>query len=142
VGHLAEKIGTSPRTIKHWEEKGIIEPDMRSQGGFRLYGEHYVYLCQLIKDLQLFGYSLEEIKTISDYFRLFIDLKENPDQGDAEENERNFARMMEEIEALFEKIRLLREGMARWEDLARKKKKEITVLRTRNQKRIDKGEEK
>lgn len=34
VGNLAERIGTSPRTIKHWEEKGIIEPDMRSQGDF------------------------------------------------------------------------------------------------------------
>jgi len=142
VGHLAEKIGTSPRTIKHWEEKGIIEPDMRSQGGFRLYGEQYVYLCQLIKDLQLFGYSLEEIKSISDYFRLFIKLKDNPDQGDPGENETEFVRMLEEIDALFEKIRLFREGMARWEDLARKKKKEIVNLRIRNQKRIEKGEEK
>ena len=37
VGNLADKIGVSPRTIKHWEDKGIIEPDMRSDGGFRLY---------------------------------------------------------------------------------------------------------
>jgi DNA-binding transcriptional MerR regulator len=37
VGDLAERVGLSPRTIKHWEDKGIIEPDMRSEGGFRLY---------------------------------------------------------------------------------------------------------
>ncbi|MBN2409153.1 MAG: MerR family transcriptional regulator, partial [Candidatus Aminicenantes bacterium] len=36
IGNLAERVGLSPRTIKHWEDKGIIEPDMRSEGGFRL----------------------------------------------------------------------------------------------------------
>ena len=35
VGSLAEKVNISPRTIKHWEDKGILEPDMRSEGGFR-----------------------------------------------------------------------------------------------------------
>ncbi len=37
VGNLAERSGVSPRTIKHWEDKGIIGPDMRTEGGFRLY---------------------------------------------------------------------------------------------------------
>ena len=49
--------------------KGIIEPDMRTEGGFRLYSDGYVFLCQLIRDLQLFGYSLEEIKAVSDDVR-------------------------------------------------------------------------
>ncbi len=40
-------------------------PDMRTEGGFRLYSESYVFLCQLIRDLQLFGYTLEEIKAVS-----------------------------------------------------------------------------
>lgn len=76
VGALAESVGVSPRTIKHWEDKGIIEADARSEGGFRLYKEHYIYLCHLIQDLQLFGYSLDEIKEISDYFRDFILMRE------------------------------------------------------------------
>ena len=45
VGDLADHVGVSPRAIKHWEDKGIIEPDMRSEGGSRLYSENYVYLC-------------------------------------------------------------------------------------------------
>ena len=76
VGNLAEMAGVSPRTIKHWEDKGIIEPDMRSEGGFRLYSKGYVHLCKLIQDLQLFGYTLEEIKAISDYFRDFLAFQE------------------------------------------------------------------
>jgi len=63
ISDLAKEVGVSVRTIKHWEEKGIIESEMRSAGGFRLYSETYIYMCQLIRDLQLFNYSLEEIKT-------------------------------------------------------------------------------
>ena len=77
VGQLAEKAGVSPRTIKHWEDVGILDPDLRSEGGFRLYDETYVFLCQLIRDLQLFGYSLEEIKAVSDSVRDFFSLEKD-----------------------------------------------------------------
>jgi len=62
IGGLAKRVGVSARNIKHWEDKGIIEPDMRSEGGFRLYSQVFVYLCDLIKDLQLFGYKTGEKK--------------------------------------------------------------------------------
>ena len=81
VGSLAERSGVSPRTIKHWEDKGIIEPDMRTEGGFRLYSDAYVFLCQLIRDLQLFGYTLEEIKAVSDEVRDFVSIEADLDAG-------------------------------------------------------------
>ena len=83
VGALAEKVGVSPRTIKHWEDMGIIEPNMRSEGGFRYYSDVYIYLCKLVKDLQLFGYSLVDIKMISDLFRYYLAIQQDPDSGPA-----------------------------------------------------------
>ncbi len=137
VGGLAERSGVSPRTIKHWEDKGIIEPDMRTEGGFRLYPESYVFLCQLIRDLQLFGYTLEEIKAVSDEVRdltaIHADLEAFPRAG----VESKLEAMLGEIEAFREKMKLLREGVARWEDILKKKKKEIQGLRARNLKRSD-----
>ena len=129
VGNLAEKIGISPRTIKHWEEKGIIEPDMRSQGGFRLYRNSYVFFCELIRDLQLFGYTLEEIKRISDYFRLFMQVKENPEKFSHQEMQDNMNEMLEAIEKLLKKTKLLKGGINRWETLVKRKKKELLLLR-------------
>jgi DNA-binding transcriptional MerR regulator len=135
VGQLAERTGLSPRTIKHWEDIGIIEPEMRSEGGFRLYGDIYVYLCQLIRDLQLFGYTLEEIKAVSGYFRDFLTLQKDLSAAPREEAARKLEAMLGAVEEMTAKMNLLKSGTARWEDLLKKKKKEIVALRTKNEKR-------
>ena len=135
VGNLAERSGVSPRTIKHWEDKGIIEPDMRTEGGFRLYSDSYVFLCQLIRDLQLFGYTLEEIKAVSDDVRTLLAIEAEPDSFPQAEVDKRLAAMLEAIQALFDKMRLLEAGIGRWEDLLKKKKKDILALQARNRKK-------
>jgi DNA-binding transcriptional MerR regulator len=137
VGDLADRVGLSPRTIKHWENKGIIEPDMRSKGGFRLYSEIYIHLCTLIKDLQLFGYTLEEIKEISDLFRYFLTIKNDLEAYSKEENAKTFNKMLKHIQMLFERMKLMKEGMDRWEDLLKSKKKEVMGFKNQNQRRSE-----
>ena len=136
VGDLAAKVGVSTRTLKHWEEKGIIEADMRSSGGFRLYSETYVYLCNLIKDLQLFGYSLEEIKRISGEFRDFLIMEKNIDIYPPKVTGKKLDVMSVEIKALKERMKLLKNGIGRWDELVNKKVKEINVLNKKNEKRF------
>jgi DNA-binding transcriptional MerR regulator len=135
IGNLAERVGLSPRTIKHWEDKGIIEPDMRSEGGFRLYSGAYVYLCELVRDLQLFGYTLEEIKAASDHFRYFLAIQDNPEAFPKAEVSTRLDAMLADIKLLFDKMDLLEKGIKRWEDLLKKKRKEILDLKDKNQKR-------
>jgi len=135
VGNLSDRVGVSPRTIKHWEDKGIIEPDTRSEGGFRLYSEDYIYICELVRDLQLFGYSLEEIKIKSDYFRDFLDLQDNWQSIPKKEVARKLKSMLKEIDQVFERTAQLRKGMQRCEDLLKKKKKEIISIKSQNDRR-------
>lgn len=137
VGALAEKAGVSPRTIKHWEDMGIIEPNMRSEGGFRYYGDTYIYLCNLIKDLQLFGYSLVDIKMISDLFRYYLAIQQNPDSSPTAEKKAKLETMLQEIDRLFKKMALLKAGIGRWEDLLKRKKKEVAATRLEIQKKIN-----
>jgi DNA-binding transcriptional MerR regulator len=130
VGDLAERVGVSARAIKHWEDKGIIEPDMRSEGGFRLYSEAYVYLCLLIRDLQLFGYSLDEIKSISDMFWDFLAIDQNLSAFSTAESMRKLERMTEHIKHFEDKMALYKTGMERWDNLLKKKKREIAGLKS------------
>ncbi len=135
VGNLAEQSGVSPRTIKHWEDKGIIEPDMRTEGGFRLYSGSYVFLCKLIRDLQLFGYTLEEIKIVSDDVRTLFAIQDDLEAFPKAEVEAKLDSMLKAIQALFDKMGLLEEGIGRWRDLLKKEKKDIQGLKAKNQKR-------
>ncbi len=64
IGELAEKSGINARTIKFWEEKGLIAPQRRTEGGFRLYRPGDVVFLSFIKDLQAFNYTLAEIGNI------------------------------------------------------------------------------
>ncbi len=64
IGELAERSGINARTIKFWEEKGLIAPHRRTEGGFRLYRPSDVELIAFIRDLQAFNYSLAEIGPI------------------------------------------------------------------------------
>ncbi|MFW5743703.1 MAG: MerR family transcriptional regulator [Spirochaetota bacterium] len=135
VGALAESVGVSARTIKHWEDKGIIDADARSEGGFRLYREHYVYLCHLIQDLQLFGYSLEQIKQISDYFRDFVVMRDDLAHYAPGEADERLSGMLAEIDLLFDRTAKLRGGIERWEKLLNKHKRLIVDLKKNNDKR-------
>lgn len=135
VGELAEKIGVSTRTIKHWEDKGIIDSDMRSEGGFRLYSDIYVYLCSLILDLQNFGYTLDEIKIISDHFRDYWAITNNMEVFPKETVTDKIEQMLQDVDKLFQKMEQLKSGIDRWEELLKKKKKEISALKAKNSKR-------
>jgi DNA-binding transcriptional MerR regulator len=135
VGALGEKIGVSPRTIKHWEEKGIIDSEMRTEGGFRLYTDDFVLIGNLIKDLQLFGYSLDEIKSVADSYKELLTLQNNIEAVSKEETDTKIQTLFKAMDGLYEKMKLLKEGISRWEELLKKKKKEINELKIKNGKR-------
>ena len=142
VGQLAERTDLSPRTIKHWEEMGILEPDMRSGGGFRLYSDGYVMVCGLVRDLQLFGYTLEEIKEGAGHFREFLALQKNLAVFPRAEAADKLQTMIRVVDGVRAKMAQLKEGVERWDNLLKKKKKEIAGLQERLAKLGDKAKEK
>lgn len=130
VGELAEQARINNRTIKYWEERGIITPDRRTSGGFRLYGKHYVQICRHILDLQNFGYTLEQIREQADLYRLFITLQaDRTRRHDPQATLAGLAAMDGQFVALQERMKTLREGIERWEQLMKKKRKEFAQLR-------------
>ncbi|MFW5740893.1 MAG: MerR family transcriptional regulator [Myxococcota bacterium] len=129
VGELARHAGLNPRTIKYWEEQEIIAPEAYTEGGFRLYPNTYILFCQLIRDLQLFGYSLKEIKEVADLFRTFDALSRNPDNVPPSQAVASFSDMLARIEELRGRMRTLRDGIQRWEGFTDRYAKQISKLK-------------
>jgi len=64
IGEAAERAGLSLRTVRYWEEVGLVQPSMRSPGGFRLYSEADVDRLTVLKGMKPLGLSLEEIREL------------------------------------------------------------------------------
>lgn len=65
IGEVAERTGLTQRTIRFYEEKGILDPPTRMEGGFRLYTEADVERIKNISQLrQLLCFSLEQMKEL------------------------------------------------------------------------------
>lgn len=66
IGELAKKARVTPRTIKHYEDKGLLKPFKKTQGGFRLYQDDKVKLVERIRQLKKAGFSLSEVKEMEE----------------------------------------------------------------------------
>jgi len=64
IGEVAERTGLSLRTIRYYEEVGLVVPSARSQGGFRLYTEPDIERLDLIKRMKPLGFQLEEMRDL------------------------------------------------------------------------------
>ena len=61
IGELAENTGLSLRTIRHYDEVGLLKPSGRTGGGFRLYSKEDLSRLLLIRRMKPLGYSLGEM---------------------------------------------------------------------------------
>lgn len=64
IGEVANRSGLSLRTLRHWEEMGLVTPTGRSEGGFRLYAEVDVQRVLLARALKPADFSLDELQEI------------------------------------------------------------------------------
>ncbi|AUW95091.1 MerR family transcriptional regulator [Sulfobacillus sp. hq2] len=65
IGELAQICQTTTRTLRYYEDIGLIEPLRRLDGGFRVYGPETVTRIRHIQELkELLGWSLEEVRGV------------------------------------------------------------------------------
>ncbi|NCT89418.1 MerR family transcriptional regulator [Cellulomonas sp. APG4] len=64
IGEVAERTGLSLRTIRYYEEVGLVTPSSRSQGGFRLYTQADVARLELVMRMKPLDFSLDEMREL------------------------------------------------------------------------------
>jgi DNA-binding transcriptional MerR regulator len=65
IGKAAKATGVSTRTLRYYEELGLVSPSGHSPGGARRYSDGDVARVRRIRELQqLVGFNLDEIRTI------------------------------------------------------------------------------
>ncbi|RPK77277.1 MerR family transcriptional regulator [Streptomyces sp. ADI95-17] len=102
IGELAERAGTTTRTLRYYESRGLL-PARRADNGYRAYDEDDLRLVQQIRTLQDFGFELEET-------RPFVDcLRAGHPAGDAcPASLAVYRRKLGEFDSLIEQLRTVR----------------------------------
>ena len=68
IGEVAKRLGITTRTIRYYEEIGLMGPPERVGGGTRMYGRPEVLRLKFILKLKELGISLKEMQMIAEYF--------------------------------------------------------------------------
>ncbi|WP_341242137.1 MerR family transcriptional regulator [uncultured Nocardioides sp.] len=112
IGEVAALTGLSLRTLRYYEEVGLVTPSARSAGGFRLYTAVDVDRFELVKRMKPLDFSLEDMRGLLAVV----------DALDAEPDEAERARLLGELESLRaaaeERVDTLRTRLAWAEEFA------------------------
>ncbi|MFE9362514.1 MerR family transcriptional regulator [Streptomyces sp. NPDC006978] len=68
IGELAERAGTTTRTLRYYESRGLLQA-RRAENGYRTYDEGDLRMVRQIRTLQDFGFGLEETRPFVDCLR-------------------------------------------------------------------------
>jgi len=64
IGQLATKTGFTPKTLRYYEDLGLVRPDRRSESGYRLYGDAAIERLRFVNRARALGLRLEDISQI------------------------------------------------------------------------------
>ncbi len=98
IGEVAEQLSLTPRTLRYYEEIGLLEPPSRMEGGFRLYSASDIDRLESIVQLKrLLGFSLREIKQVVEAMESLKLLRQESKQASDLETKRDSLRKGLEI---------------------------------------------
>ncbi len=112
IGDLAKSLGLTTRTLRYWEEAGIIEAAPRSEGSNRFYTDDIAKRIHFIIKLKELGLTIQELQ---DLYKAY---------GEVKRTDRMIPAL---IQVLDKHINLVDEKMARMASL----RKDIVEYRLR-----------
>jgi MerR family transcriptional regulator, repressor of the yfmOP operon len=117
IGDVAIALGLTTRTIRYWEEVGILESVQRSDGATRGFTPYHVRRIKFIIKLKELGLTIKEMQDLYSAY------------GEARQTERMVPRLVEILDDHLEKID---EKIARLSSL----RSDIVSYRTKMEKRF------
>lgn len=71
IGELAAHLGMTERTIRYYEELGLLESVKRVEGGRRVYTDADVQRLKFIQKLKVLGLTLQEMLELERLYRRY-----------------------------------------------------------------------
>lgn len=103
ITQIAKQTSLTPKSIRFYEEKGLITPPMRAANGYRQYNQHHIYELTLLQQARTVGFSLPECREL-------LELYNNPQRRSADVKAKTLAKIAE-IEKQIRKLQQMKQQL-------------------------------
>lgn len=109
IGELARLADVTPDTIRYYEKQQMMDHEVRTEGGFRLYSEDDLRRLKFIRHGRQLGFTLEAIREL-------LSIRIEPERHTCQESKSIVQARLAEVEARIEELQSMRQSLQRLND--------------------------
>lgn len=109
IGEIAKLADVTPDTIRYYEKQQMMEHEIRTEGGFRLYTDKDLQRLKFIRHARQLGFTLESIREL-------LSIRIDPEHHTCQESKSIVQARLSEVEARIEELQTMRLSLQRLND--------------------------
>lgn len=109
IGELARLAEVTPDTIRYYEKQQMMDHEVRTQGGFRLYTDNDLQRLKFIRHARQLGFTLESIREL-------LSIRVDPEHHTCQESKSIVQARLSEVEERIEELQTMRRSLQRLND--------------------------
>ncbi|HFK5777894.1 TPA: Zn(2+)-responsive transcriptional regulator [Enterobacter ludwigii] len=109
IGELARLANVTPDTIRYYEKQQMIDYEVRTEGGFRLYTDHDLQRLRFIRYARQLGFTLDSIREL-------LSIRIDPEHHTCQESKSIVQARLDEVEARIQELQTMQRSLQRLND--------------------------
>lgn len=109
IGELARLADVTPDTIRYYEKQQMMDHEVRTEGGFRLYSEKDLQRLKFIRYAKQLGFTLETIREL-------LSIRVDPEHHTCQESKGIVQSRLREVESKIVELEHMRRSLQRLND--------------------------
>lgn len=110
IGQLAKLADVTPDTIRFYEKQGMMDHEVRTEGGFRLYSDNDLQRLKFIRYGRQLGFTLESIKEL-------LSIRVDPEHHTCRESKGIVQARLTEVETMIAELQRMQHSLQHLHDL-------------------------
>lgn len=106
ISEAAEITNLSAKSIRLYEDKGVISPPIRSENGYRIYSDKQIKQLSIVAKARSAGFSLDECRAL-------VELADNPCRESADVKAKALSKL-EEVNQKIEDLLAIQKTLKEW----------------------------
>ncbi|RRZ86396.1 Zn(2+)-responsive transcriptional regulator [Erwinia sp. 198] len=109
IGQLAKLADVTPDTIRYYEKQHMMDHEIRTEGGFRLYSQNDLQRLRFIRYGRQLGFSLEAIREL-------LSIRIDPEHHTCQESKTIVQTRLQEVESMIAELQHMQRSLTRLND--------------------------